>query len=660
MARSTAATSSSSPFSIFIAFVFFSVPSSSLSSPHPNPDLPILIAFKFSASDPDGALSSWDPSGDPCSGSWRGVSCRGGRVSGVVLEGLRLRGPIDALARLPRLSLLSLKNNSFAVPLHRLDLTPWRQHVKLLFLSHNHFSGTFPLALLGLRHLRRLDLAGNLLSGAVPPEIGHRLAGLFTLRLEDNLLAGAIPVSIAEIAGLADLNVSSNRLEGEIPRRLASFPPSSFAANPDLCGDPLPRRCPLRTAGADPARIPKRGKNRLALAAGIAAAAISAAAAAVLLCFKRRVDRGKKRVSTAAEAGEKPRETRERRTEEDKMVFFEGCEEFEVEELMRGSAEMLGRGTVGSTYRVVMENGKEEEEGVVVKRVRRERSRSRRRETRECVGGGRKRKEEEEEEEEEELEEEEGLLREMGGWRHPNVVSLRAYYSSEHELLLVFDYVTNGSLHNLLHGGRGPGRIPVDWPTRLKLAEDAAKGLAYLHGASHSELSHLHLTSSNILVDNGASSALVSDFSLLRLLSPRPPPSTAEASQKNDVYDFGAILLEILTGRSAECGGGVEDLPTWAGRVVREEWTHEVFDVEILSGSSKEAEDEMVGLLQVALLCVAREPEHRPRMGVVYKMIEDIRDRGSRRSRRSLSPSSNGRSFQSSPCVSEDTPALSQ
>uniref|UniRef100_A0A6V7QTJ2 Protein kinase domain-containing protein n=1 Tax=Ananas comosus var. bracteatus TaxID=296719 RepID=A0A6V7QTJ2_ANACO len=480
MARSTAAPSSSSPFSIFIAFVFFSVPSSSLSSPHPNPDLPILIAFKFSASDPDGALSSWDPSGDPCSGSWRGVSCRGGRVSGVVLEGLRLRGPIDALARLPRLSLLSLKNNSFAVPLHRLDLTPWRQHVKLLFLSHNHFSGTFPLALLGLRHLRRLDLAGNLLS---------------------------------EIAGLADLNVSSNRLEGEIPRRLASFPPSSFAANPDLCGDPLPRRCPLRTAGADPARIPKRGKNRLELAAGIAAAAISAAAAAVLLCFKRRVDRGKK----------------------------------------RGVGGDAGRGTVGSTYRVVMENGKEEE-GVVVKRVRRERSRSRRRETRECVGGGRK--EEEEEEEEEELEEEEGLLREMGGWRHPNVVSLRAYYSSEHELLLVFDYVTNGSLHNLLHGGRGPGRIPVDWPTRLKLAEDAAKGLAYLHGASHSELSHLHLTSSNILVDNGASSALISDFSLLRLLSPRPPPSTAEASQKNDVYDFGAILLEILTGdrRSAEEG----------------------------------------------------------------------------------------------------------
>lgn len=209
-------------------------------------------------------------------------------------------------------------------------------------------------------------------------------------------------------------------------------------------------------------------------------------------------------------------------------------------------------------------------------------------------------------------------------------------------------------------GGRGPGRIPVDWPTRLKLAEDAAKGLAYLHGASHSELSHLHLTSSNILVDNGASSALISDFSLLRLLSPRPPPSTAEASQKNDVYDFGAILLEILTGRSAECGGGVEDLPTWAGRVVRQEWTHEVFDVEILSGSSKEAEDEMVGLLQVALLCVAREPEHRPRMGVVYKMIEDIRDRGSQRSRRSLSPSSIGRSFQSSPCVSEDTPALSQ
>lgn len=113
------------------------------------------------------------------------------------------------------------------------------------------------------------------------------------------------------------------------------------------------------------------------------------------------------------------------------------------------------------------------------------------------------------------------------------------------------------------------------------------------------------------------------------------------------------ILLEILTGRSPGPDGG-EDLARWARAVAQEEWAREAFDVEL--PRSKAAEDEMVALLQVALLCVAEEPRERPRMAVVAKMIEDIRDRGSRRSGKcSASPSQAARSYETSPSVSEDT-----
>ncbi|KAK3161731.1 hypothetical protein QOZ80_1BG0080730 [Eleusine coracana subsp. coracana] len=320
---------------------------------------------------------------------------------------------------------------------------------------------------------------------------------------------------------------------------------------------------------------------------------------------------------------------------EETMRFDGCCDEFDVAALMRGAAEMLGKGAAATTYRVVMTGGTDDEEeavggskgeAVVVKRMRRRDGASREDE--------RRRRE---------------LVQQMGAWRHANVVALRAFYASADELLLVFDYVPNGSLHGLLHENRGPARVPLDWPTRLKLAQDAAHGMAYLHGACGGTLSHGHLTSSNILVD-GSGVARVSDFALLHLLAPLPN-GAAILQQKQDVHGFGVILLEILTGRVP----AADDLVRWAREVVKEEWTpRDSFDVDL--PRSKAAEDEMVALLQVAMLCVADDPRERPRMAVVAKMIEDIRDRGSRRSGKcSASPSQAARSYETSPSVSEDT-----
>jgi len=324
-------------------------------------------------------------------------------------------------------------------------------------------------------------------------------------------------------------------------------------------------------------------------------------------------------------------------TDRSKLVFFDGrSKKFELEDLLRASAEMLGKGSLGTVYKAVLEDGY----AVAVKRLK---------DANPC---GRK--------------EFEQYMDVIGKLRHPNVVKLRAYYYAKEEKLLVYDYLPNGSLHSLLHGNRGPGRIPLDWTTRISLVLGAARGLARIHEEySATKIPHGNVKSSNVLLDkNGI--ACVSDFGLALLLSPvqatarlggyRAPEQgeVKKLSQKADVYSFGVLLLEVLTGRSpsrhlspirprADEEEEAVDLPKWVRSVVRDEWTAEVFDHELLR--YKNIEEELVSMLQVALACVVAQPEKRPNMTEVAKMIEEIRVEQSPLgedyddSRNSLSPS---------------------
>ncbi|KAK4358459.1 hypothetical protein RND71_020688 [Anisodus tanguticus] len=282
------------------------------------------------------------------------------------------------------------------------------------------------------------------------------------------------------------------------------------------------------------------------------------------------------------------------------VASFTGCKGFnKVDDLLKASAEMLGKGSVGTSYKVaILDSG----DVVVVKRVI---------------------------EKLKKMKDVDGFLRLIGNLRHTNVVSLRAYYYSKEELLLVYDFHPNGSLHNLLHGNRGPGRTPLDWTTRLKYALGAAKGLRVLHSYNKAKICHGNFTSSNILIDHYGN-ACISDICLHLLLQmtsssnngyKAPELSTQnnintnqnprKFSQKSDVYSFGVVLLEILTGKIATSEGETS-LAKWVQRVVNKEWTWDVFDFEL--ARYKEMEDQMVALLKVAMACLVSSPKDRPKM----------------------------------------------
>ncbi|XP_027096311.1 probable leucine-rich repeat receptor-like protein kinase At1g68400 [Coffea arabica] len=640
-----------------------------------NPDLAPLLAFK-SSSDYSNTLSQWTSKTDPC--TWPGVSCLHNRVSHLVLEGLNLKNSFEPLTRLTQLRVLSLKYNHFSGPIPNLsNLTS----LKLLFLSHNQFSGEFPASVTSLTRLYRLDLSFNNLSGVIPATKVNHMTHLLTLRLEVNGFSGQI--SGLNVPNLQDFNVSCNKLSGPIPYSLSGFPESAFWKNLMLCGAPLPicssvRSDPTRpgtssgaiasplgpgggnpsTVASSPTSVPeygsptRTGKTRRSggnkmtkgeiIALIMGDVLVLALACLLFYCyFWRKSKKMDQKTSSEVEkivySSSPYPNLAQSGFERGKMVFFEGAKRFELEDLLRASAEMLGKGGFGTAYKAILDDGNV----VAVKRLK------------EMSVNGRKDFEQQ--------------MEVLGRLRHPNLVSLKAYYFASEEKLLVYDFMPNGNLFWLLHGNRGPGRTPLDWTTRLKIAAGAARGLAFIHSSCKTlKLMHGNIKSTNVLIDK-TGNARLSDFGLSAFALPstasrsngyRAPEAALDSrklTQKSDVYSFGVLLLELLTGKCpsiVDNGGhgtgytGIIDLPRWVQSVVREEWTAEVFDLELMR--YKDIEEEMVGLLQIAMACSTASPDQRPKMNYVAKMIEELRGAD-------VSPShETADSVSDSPSVSED------
>ncbi|KAG0567756.1 hypothetical protein KC19_7G158000 [Ceratodon purpureus] len=601
--------------------------------------------------DPNGELLPWVSGTNPC--TWIGVDCYQNRVTSLRIQGLHLTGPLPAntLADLDQLLVLSLHHNRFSgtfpVDLARCTL------LQRLFLGYNIFSGPLPDFTGMWPGMTHFSVGFNNFSGEIPASI-NAFKSLNLLDLQGNSFSGAIPTMSFEY--LLKFSVANNNFVGPVPMSLTRFPASEFAGNAGLCGPPTETPCPqslFASAMAPIAPVPSpqtplfmdsgapllvttpspKNHTKLMSAGVTVVITVGVVVAAMLLIYvlcrpqgtevldKTHVGKPARDYSDASMGGVEfysaggPDHFKdsyavsiagEPEPERGKLVFFnkQNKEPFALEELLRASAETLGKSCVGNTYRADLG----ESVVLVVKRLK-------------DVAAERK--------------DFESHVETLGRLRHKNLVPLRAYYFSKDEKLLVSDYMPQGNLATLLHGDKDDdSRIHVDWITRQKIALGTARALAYLHKESV-KLLHGNMKASNVLLSRDMEPFL-SDYALTSLLSnanmsasrfvgyrAKEVTDIRKITQEADVYSFGVLLLEILTGQAPmqECNRWL-DLPKWVMSVVRDKWTSEVFDVELMRYNN--VEDEMVQMLQLALACVDSIPDRRPKMDEVVLLLEDI------------------------------------
>ncbi|XP_030449591.1 proline-rich receptor-like protein kinase PERK9 [Syzygium oleosum] len=289
---------------------------------------------------------------------------------------------------------------------------------------------------------------------------------------------------------------------------------------------------------------------------------------------------------------------------------------FTYEELVKAtdcflSQNLLGEGGFGAVYKGFLPDGRE----IAVKQLK--------------VGGGQG---------DREFKAEVEIISRI---HHRHLVSLVGYCIADTRRLLVYDYVPNNTLYFHLHG---EGRPVLDWATRVKIAAGAARGLAYLHEDCHPRIIHRDIKSSNILLDNNFESR-VSDFGLAKLaldadthittrvmgtfgyMAPEYA-SSGKLTEKSDVFSFGVVLLELITGRKpvdASQPLGDESLVEWARPLLSHALDNEEF--EALADPKLErnyVEAEIFRMMEAAAACVRHSAAKRPRMGQIVRAFDSL------------------------------------
>uniref|UniRef100_A0A0D9Y9K0 Protein kinase domain-containing protein n=1 Tax=Oryza glumipatula TaxID=40148 RepID=A0A0D9Y9K0_9ORYZ len=681
-----------------------------------------LLAFKAAVlRDPEGALADWDAStaADPC--AWNGVSCGAGGGGGgadrrVVALSLPRKGLVGSLPASPlpaSLRHLNLRSNRLfgELPAPLLSAAAGLQSVvlygnelygpippelgdlpylQILDLSSNSLNGTLPPAILRCRRLRSLALGWNNLTGALPQGFARGLSALEHLDLSHNRFSGAVPEDIGNLSRLeGTVDLSHNQFSGQIPASLGRLPekvyidltynnlsgpipqngalenrgPTAFVGNPGLCGPPLKNPCSPDAMPSSNPFVPKdggsgapgAGKNKGLGKVAIVAIVLSDMVGILIIalvffyCYWRAVSSKEKGNGGAAgskgsrcgkDCGCFSRDesaTPSEHTEQYDLVPLDQQVRFDLDELLKASAFVLGKSGIGIVYKVVLEDG-------LTMAVRR------------LGEGGLQR-----------FKEFQTEVEAIGKVRHPSIVTLRAYYWSYDEKLLIYDYIPNGSLSAAIHGKPGTMTFtPLPWDGRLKIMQGVAKGLSFLHEFSPKKYVHGDLRPNNVLLGSNME-PYISDFGLGRLaniaggspftqsdhagiekaqsqqsdasVSPlvgkgscyQAPEAlkTLKPSQKWDVYSYGVILLEMITGRSPVVllETMQMDLVQWVQFCIEEKKpSADVLDPSLARDS--EREDEMIAALKVALACVQANPERRPSMRHVAETLDRLNGSG--------------------------------
>ncbi|XP_073269874.1 probable inactive receptor kinase At5g10020 [Primulina huaijiensis] len=542
-------------------------------------------------------------------------------------------------------------------------------------LSLNKFSGMIPTDATSSQNysLIGLNLSYNELTGSLPPELG-RFHLMENLDLSNNDLEGGIPDDLPDT--MKEFNVSYNNLSGIVPGRLQNFPSSSFHPGNYLLI--LPNEA-SSAKGDGNLSLRRHGSHmksatRTAIIVGVVGgASILVILVLVIFCrvHRERVNTTSKETGgekVGAESGHQHRDVSSAVDERKDRDFQESTRKTEVvpcpvsitqsantsptvlchqpensnslkvcspgklagdlhlygnsmkftaEELSAAPAEAIGMSCHGTLYKAVLASG----HLLAVKLLK------------EGIAKGRKEFARE--------------AKKLGNIRHPNLVSLQGFYwgPKEHEKLIITKYIEAPCLALYINGTDPRTLPPLSLGKRLKIAIDIARCLTYLH--NESAIPHGNLKSTNILIEILTTNTLLTDYSLHRLLTSvgtaeqvlnagalgyRPPEfanmNKPCPSLMSDVYAFGIILLELLTGRrSADIIPGnpeVVDLSEWVRLMAEDNRENECFDAEILGtqgvGSVSKG---LTSMLQIALKCILSAAE-RPDMKMVFEDLSSV------------------------------------
>ncbi|KAJ8548167.1 hypothetical protein K7X08_021403 [Anisodus acutangulus] len=534
-----------------------------------------LNSLKTNLADPNSVLQSWDPTlVNPC--TWFHVTCNNeNSVTRVDLGNANLSGQL-----VPQLGQL--------------------QKLQYLELYSNNISGRIPNELGNLTELVSLDLYLNNLNGPIPASLG-KLQKLRFLRLNNNSLTGGIPMSLTTIAALQVLDLSNNDLTGPVPVNgsFSLFTPISFANN-QLEVPPASPPPPLPPTPSSSSSVVNSATG--AIAGGVAAgAALLFAAPAIFLAWWRRRQPQDHFFDVPAE--------------EDPEVHLGQLKRFSLRELQVASdnfsnRNILGRGGFGKVYKGRLADGSL----VAVKRLKEERTQ-----------GGELQFQTE--------------VEMISMAVHRNLLRLRGFCMTPTERVLVYPYMENGSVASRLRE-RAESEPPLDWPKRKRIALGSARGLAYLHDHCDPKIIHRDVKAANILLDEEFE-AVVGDFGLAKLMDYKDTHvttavrgtighiapeylSTGKSSEKTDVFGYGVMLLEVITGQRAfDLARLANDddvmLLDWVKGLLKDKKYETLVDADLQDNYN---EEEVEQLIQVALLCTQSTPTERPKMSEVVRMLE--------------------------------------
>ncbi|KAL1203746.1 Pollen receptor-like kinase 3 [Cardamine amara subsp. amara] len=614
------------------------------------PESESLLEFKKSLTNTK-SLDSWTPDSEPCGETqkWVGLLCNKKSVFGLQIEQMNLSGNIDVapLTSLRFLRTISIMNNSFTGEIPDFNrLTA----LKSIYLSGNRFSGKIPFDYFqNMVSLKKAWLSNNEFSGLIPLSLATSLPNLMELHLENNQFIGTIPSFTQRF--LTDVDFSNNQLTGEIPSGLSRFEARIFAGNPELCGAILATTCTQPRNSSASITIDGTMKNADKSKYYLAFATLIGLLIVILISLLFRKKKTKRR-------RKKPRRISEQTTIDDDQqiqVTVEGSRTsknsrsgelsngpsgvtatadlvmvnkekgvFGLSDLMKAAAHVLGNpgsgssrprssGGVGSAYKAVIASGV----AVVVKRV--------------TVMN------------EVSIDVFHKEITKLGSLRHRNILTPLAYHFRGDEKLLVFEFVPNLSLLHRLHGDHGEG-FQLDWPSRLKIIQGVARGLWFLHRElEFLDLPHGNLKSSNIFLGEEGE-PIISEFGLQRLINPEAQSQSLVAyrspeairygtvSAKSDVFSFGVVVLEILTGKFPSQYAGLSraggtDLVEWIGSAVEQGGWMDLLHPTVVNAAAddKTSEEEIENVLRIGVRCTGDDPDRRPHMTEVMDelTIED-------------------------------------